>query len=206
MLVYTLSKASKTIMTEKESSLYQEEKFGLSIQAGIWIPHCCDPHFNQHDSDECWVLRRGLWNVKEWQWGFWNWSQPSGLMCRRIWPVFLPSLRHDETVAEGTTRRWLPPAISLLWKSSGKTSVATAARQVCYSNFIVVFRNKGSSISERWRSTFLIFWLKWQLRLADANVSNDHNQATKTSNFALGSYCHCFSPQSPVALQTAIAS
>lgn len=33
----------------------------------------------------------GLWNVREWQWGFWNCSQPSGLMCRRIRPVFLPS-------------------------------------------------------------------------------------------------------------------
>lgn len=55
----TLSKHSKTIRTEKWSSLYQETELGLIIQWGIWIPYCSNPHFSQHDSDKQ-RLRGGL--------------------------------------------------------------------------------------------------------------------------------------------------
>lgn len=46
----------------------------------------------------------GLRNVREWQWGFWNCSQPSGLMCRRLRPVFLALWRR--AVEAITERDW----------------------------------------------------------------------------------------------------
>lgn len=67
----------------------------------------------------------GLWNVREWQWGFWNCSQPSGLMCRRIRPVFIPLRRRDVEAAERLTHRWLSSASHLLWKEGRCVAVMT---------------------------------------------------------------------------------